>query len=60
VGMDRPDLLASARSPVLAATYSSSPASLSALADVIAGRARAPGRSPVGVTGLPRSACSRS
>jgi beta-N-acetylhexosaminidase len=59
VGMDQPDLLASARSPVLAATYSSSPASLSALADVIAGRAKAPGRSPVAVTGLPRSACSK-
>jgi len=59
VGMDQPCLLASARSPVLAATYSSSPASLSALADVIAGKAKAPGRSPVGVTGLPRSACAK-
>jgi beta-N-acetylhexosaminidase len=59
VGMDKPDLLASARSPVLVATYSSSPASLSALAEVIAGRAKAPGRSPVEVTGLPRSACSK-
>jgi len=60
VGMDRPDLLSAARSPVLVATYSSSPASLSALADVIAGKAKAPGRSPVAVTGLPRSACVKS
>jgi phosphoglucosamine mutase len=34
-------------------------ASLSALADVIAGTAKATGRSPVRVTGLPRSACVR-
>ncbi|HET6531566.1 MAG TPA: glycoside hydrolase family 3 N-terminal domain-containing protein [Actinoplanes sp.] len=59
VGMDQPDLLASARSPVLISTYSSSPASMAALADVVAGRERAPGRSPVRVPGLPRSACAR-
>ncbi|HEU4346367.1 MAG TPA: glycoside hydrolase family 3 N-terminal domain-containing protein [Actinoplanes sp.] len=57
VGMDKPDLLGAARSPVLVATYSSSPASLSALAGVIAGKVKAPGRSPVAVSGLPRSAC---
>ncbi|GGQ79279.1 beta-N-acetylhexosaminidase [Couchioplanes caeruleus subsp. azureus] len=57
VVMDTPYLLAAARSPVLVATYSSSRASLTALAAVIAGKAKAPGRSPVPVKGLPRSAC---
>jgi beta-N-acetylhexosaminidase len=57
VGMDQPGLLAGARSPVLVATYSASAASLSALAGVIAGKVRAPGRSPVTVAGLPLSAC---
>jgi beta-N-acetylhexosaminidase len=59
VALDTPYLLGSARSPALLATYSSSPLSLSALAAVLAGRARAPGRSPVAVPGLPRSACTR-
>ena len=57
--MDTPYLLAAARSPTLIATYSSSRLSLTALAAVIAGRAPAPGRSPVAVTGLPRSACAK-
>ena len=57
VMMDTPYLLASARSPVLLATYSSSKLSLTALATVLAGKASAPGRSPVAVSGLPRSAC---
>jgi beta-N-acetylhexosaminidase len=57
VSMDTPYLLGSARSKVRVATYSSTRASLRALAAVIAGRAPAPGRSPVGVAGLPRSAC---
>jgi beta-N-acetylhexosaminidase len=57
VAMDTPYVLASARSPVLIATYSSSGPSLSALADVLAGRAAAPGHSPVAVRGLPRSSC---
>jgi beta-N-acetylhexosaminidase len=55
--MDTPYLLAAVKSPTLVATYSSSKLSLTALADVIAGKATAPGRSPVAVTGLPRSAC---
>jgi beta-N-acetylhexosaminidase len=58
VAMDTPYLLAAAKSPVLLATYSSSPLSLAALADVLAGRASAPGRSPVPVRGLPPSACT--
>jgi beta-N-acetylhexosaminidase len=59
VAMDTPYLLGAARSPVLLATYSSSPAALSALAAVFAGRAKTTGRSPVPVPGLPRSACVR-
>jgi len=57
VAMDTPTLLGAARSPTLIATYSSSPLSMSALADVLAGKAPAPGRSPIAVAGLPRSAC---
>jgi beta-N-acetylhexosaminidase len=57
VAMDTPHLLAESRSPVLLATYSSSRVSMEALAAVLAGRAPAPGRSPVDVPGLPRAAC---
>jgi beta-N-acetylhexosaminidase len=59
VAMDTPALLGAARSPTLIATYSSSPLSMSALADVLAGKASASGRSPIAVAGLPRSACAR-
>jgi beta-N-acetylhexosaminidase len=55
--MDKPGLLADSASPTLIATYSSSPLSMSALADVLAGKAKAPGKSPVAIPGLPRSAC---
>jgi beta-N-acetylhexosaminidase len=55
--MDTPYLLAESRSPTLLATYSSSPLALTALATVLAGKAKAPGKSPVAVRGLPRSAC---
>ncbi|ROT26823.1 glycoside hydrolase family 3 protein [Micromonospora sp. HM5-17] len=57
VGMDTPYLLGRAKSRVLLATYSSTPASMSALADVLAGRAKPTGRAPVAVSGLPRSTC---
>lgn len=57
VGMDTPYLLADSRSPTLLATYSSSPLALTALANVLAGTAPAPGRSPVQAGTLPRSAC---
>jgi beta-N-acetylhexosaminidase len=57
VAMDTPYLLAAATSPVRVATYSSSALSLAALADVVAGKAKATGRSPVPVAGLPRTAC---
>jgi beta-N-acetylhexosaminidase len=57
VMMDTPYLLGSARSPTLIATYSSSPLSMTALAAVLAGRAKATGHAPVAVPGLPRSVC---
>ncbi|MEU4428625.1 glycoside hydrolase family 3 N-terminal domain-containing protein [Actinoplanes sp. NPDC024001] len=57
VMMDNPALLALSKSPTLIATYSSSRLSLTALAAVIAGKAAAPGKSPVAVGKLPRSAC---
>lgn len=57
VAMDTPYLLAGAKSPTLLATYSSSRASMAALADVLAGRTRPPGRSPVPVKGLPATTC---
>jgi beta-N-acetylhexosaminidase len=58
VAMDTPYLLPSASSPTRLATYSSSVLSLTALAAVLSGKAKATGRSPVAVAGLPRSACS--
>lgn len=57
VAMDTPYLLAAASSPTLLATFSSTQASMEALAAVLTGAARAPGRSPVPVAGLPRSVC---
>jgi beta-N-acetylhexosaminidase len=57
VALDTPYVLSSARSPVLLAAYSGAPVSLEAVAAVIAGRARATGRSPVPVAGLPATAC---
>ncbi|WP_073260629.1 glycoside hydrolase family 3 N-terminal domain-containing protein [Cryptosporangium aurantiacum] len=57
VATDTPYLLASAKSPTLLATYGNVEASMKALAAVLAGKAKAPGRSPVPVSGLPRSAC---
>jgi beta-N-acetylhexosaminidase len=59
VAMDLPGILSSARSPVRLATYSSAQVAMAALAAVLAGKATAPGRSPVDVSGLPRSACRK-
>ncbi|SDT65907.1 glycoside hydrolase family 3 protein [Actinoplanes derwentensis] len=59
VMMDSPGLLAQAQTPTLLATYSSSKLSLTALAAVIAGKAKASGRSPIAVGNLPRSACAK-
>jgi beta-N-acetylhexosaminidase len=57
VAMDTPYILSQAKSPTRMATYSSSPLSMDALAKVLAGKAKAPGRSPVPVTGLARTSC---
>jgi beta-N-acetylhexosaminidase len=58
VGMDTPYVLASATSVSRLATYSSTQVAMEALAAVLAGTAKAPGRSPVAVAGLPASACA--
>jgi beta-N-acetylhexosaminidase len=58
VAMDTPYVLADAKSPTLLATYSSGRASMTALAEVLAGKARPTGRSPVPVTGLPATTCA--
>ncbi|WP_328419083.1 MULTISPECIES: glycoside hydrolase family 3 N-terminal domain-containing protein [unclassified Micromonospora] len=58
VAMDTPYVLATAASPTLLATYSSSRASMTALAAVLAGKARPGGRSPVAVPGLPATTCA--
>ncbi|MFC0533214.1 glycoside hydrolase family 3 protein [Phytohabitans kaempferiae] len=58
VAMDTPYLLARSDSPVLLATYSSSQPSMAGLAAVLAGKASPAGRSPVEVSGLPRSSCA--
>lgn len=57
VAMDTPYLLAQSDSKALVATYSSSDLSMAAVAQVLAGKAKAVGRSPVEVAGLPRSTC---
>jgi beta-N-acetylhexosaminidase len=57
VAMDTPYILHSAASPTRLATYSATPAAMTALAAVVSGKAAPAGRSPVDVPGLPRSAC---
>lgn len=57
VALDTPYVLRTAKGTLLA-TYSSSQASMQALSDVLLGKAKAPGKSPVPVQGLPTSACS--
>ncbi|ASW57892.1 glycoside hydrolase family 3 protein [Plantactinospora sp. KBS50] len=57
VAMDTPYLLAKATSKRLVATYSSTPAAMAGLADVLAGKAEPAGRSPVPVSGLPATSC---
>jgi beta-N-acetylhexosaminidase len=58
VATDAPYLLSAATSPTRIATYGTAPASMRALAAVLAGKATAPGRSPVKVAGLPDTACA--
>ncbi|MFI5849141.1 glycoside hydrolase family 3 protein [Micromonospora chalcea] len=57
VAMDTPYVLSGAKSPTLMATYSSTRASMTGLAAVLAGKARPSGRSPVPVAGLPATTC---
>ncbi|MGH3737898.1 MAG: glycoside hydrolase family 3 protein [Micromonosporaceae bacterium] len=57
VGMDTPYLLARAGTPTVLAAYGANEFSMRAVAAVLAGKAPAPGRSPVPVKGLPASAC---
>lgn len=58
VAMDTPYRLARSKSKTRIATYSSTQVSMHALAAYLAGKSGAPGRSPVTVSGLPRSACT--
>jgi beta-N-acetylhexosaminidase len=57
VAMDEPYLAAKVHSPTVLASFGATKESMGAVADVLAGKAAAPGRSPVDVPGLPRSAC---
>lgn len=57
VALDRPYVLGAGRSSVRLATYGSTPGAMSALADVLVGRAQAPGELPVPVAGAPRPGC---
>ena len=57
VAMDAPYVLASAKSPALVATFGRTAQATDALAAVLAGKAKAPGKLPVPVGNLPRSAC---
>lgn len=57
VGMDEPYRLSAARSPTVLAAFGATKVSMRAVADVLAGKAKAPGRSPVPVDGLPATAC---
>ena len=54
VALDRPEILAGTAARVRLATFGDGPGSL---ADVLLGRARAPGRLPVTVPGLMRQGC---
>ncbi len=57
VALDRPGVLAGTGAKVRLATFGDSPGSIRALADVLLGRAKAPGRLPVTVPGLKRQGC---
>lgn len=58
VAMDTPYVLGRSRaSTAKIATYGETPGAMGALVDVLVGRAKAPGRLPVPVAGVPRSGC---
>ena len=57
VATDTPYALGSTDARVRIATYGDTPGAMRALVDVLRGHARAPGRLPVRVAGVPRSGC---
>lgn len=57
VATDTPYVLGRVGAPVRLATYGDTPGAMSALVDVLLGRAEAPGRLPVDVAGLERRGC---
>ncbi|MFF5082464.1 glycoside hydrolase family 3 protein [Actinoplanes sp. NPDC000266] len=57
IAMDTPHILAASTSKTLIATYSSSRLSLTAAAQLIAGKSKPQGKSPVPIQSLPTSAC---
>lgn len=57
VATDTPYVLGTVGAPVRIAAYGDTPGAMSALVDVLLGRAQAPGRLPVPVPGLPRRGC---
>jgi beta-N-acetylhexosaminidase len=57
VATDTPYALGSVSAPVRLATYGDTPGAMSALVDVLLGRAKAPGRLPVEVAGVERTGC---
>lgn len=57
VATNTPYVLGSVSAPVRLATYGDTPGAMSALVDVLLGRARAPGRLPVDVAGVERAGC---
>ncbi len=57
IALDQPYVLEDSRADTLVAGYGHAPATMTALARVLAGEASAPGRLPVAVGDLPSSAC---
>lgn len=57
VATNTPYVLGTVAAPVRLATYGDTPGAMSALVDVLLGRARAPGRLPVEVAGVERPGC---
>lgn len=58
VALDEPYLLNQVHSKTVLSAFGATQESMTAVAAVLAGKAKAPGRSPVPVTGLPASACA--
>nr|WP_242680540.1 glycoside hydrolase family 3 N-terminal domain-containing protein [Nocardioides sp. IC4_145] len=57
VATDRPSVLGGSAAAVRIATYGTNPGAMAALVDVLLGRAEAPGRLPVEVSGVERRGC---